>query len=121
MIYKPSQRNWDNVQFEKLRKTVDVKFNEVHDELSECYYDKKPFRNYGILDKETFDKLHGLIFQMREIKFHEENLKQPIADKIPEEKYNDIADENENVIGKKNVEIAKQIVELKKQGIELKV
>ena len=61
-MFKKTERNFDNIQFAELRKKVDEKFNDVHDELSECYYDKKPFRTYGILNKDTFDKLHGLIF-----------------------------------------------------------
>lgn len=121
MAFKPVQRNWKNIQFEELRRKVDPKFNQVHDELSDCYYNKKPFRNYGILDKETFDKLHGLIFLKRDVEFHQENLKQPEKDRIPEERYNDITDETRKVVGKRHTEAVKQIAKLKTEGIELSI
>ena len=120
-MFKKTERNFDNIQFTELRKKIDKKFNDVHDELSECYYDKKPFRDYGILTKEVFDKLHGLIFTMRDVKFHEENLKQPQNDRIPEEKYNEIKDKDGNVIGKKNDKAVQKITESKSEGLEINV
>jgi len=113
------ERNFEGIQFEKLRKVIDHKYNAVHDELSDCYYNKKPFRTYGILTKEQFDKLHGLIFLEREVDFHEENLKQPAKDKIPEAEYNDDIDRDGKVIGKKNEQAAARIAALKAEGIEL--
>jgi len=88
MAWTPPSRNFDNIQFETLRKTVDGKFNTVHDELSDCYYNGKPFRTFGILTKEKFDKLHGLIFVLRDIAFHQENFKSPPPKRIPEDEYN---------------------------------
>ena len=79
-MFKKTTRNFDNVQFSDLRKKVDGEFNDLHDELSECYYDKKPFRDYGILDKETFDKLHGLVFMKRDVRLNDENEKQEKPD-----------------------------------------
>jgi len=114
-------RNFDNIQFEELRKIVDAKFNAVHDELSDCYYNKKSFRECGVLDKETFDKLHGLIFLMRDVEFHNENLKQATDKLIPEEKYNLVIDKDGNVISKKNEDAASKIAELKSEGIELTI
>lgn len=119
MTYLPPQRNFDNVQFEKLRKKIDTKFNDIHDELSDCYYGKKPFQSYGILTKEQFDKLHGLIFLKRDVEFHKENLKQSAKDKIPEEKYNDINDSDGNIIGKKDEQAEEEIIKLKNEGLEL--
>ena len=113
------QRNFNGVQFEELRKEIDPKYNTVHDELSDCYYDKKPFRNYGVLTKEQFDKLHSLIFQKREVEFHDENLKRP--EKYDEAKYNDIKDKDGNVIGKKVDKAQEKIQELKNEGIELEI
>ena len=121
MTYIPSQRNWDNIQFAKLRKIVDLKFNDIHDELSDCYYNQKPFRTYGILTKEQFDKLHGLIFLKRDVEFHEANLKQLLKDQIPEGKYNDILDRDGKLIGKKYDESLKGIAELKLEGFELTI
>ncbi|MEW6606074.1 MAG: hypothetical protein AB1414_01300 [bacterium] len=117
------KRNWDKIQFEKLRKRIDKKFNDIHDELSDCYYNKKPFKNYGILTKEKFDKLHSLIFLERDIKFHEENIKQPERDRIPEEQYNEISikDEKGKIIKKeKRSKNAQKIInQLKKEKINL--
>lgn len=119
--FSDMKRNFEKVQFEKLRKKVDKKFNDVHDELSDCYYNGKAFRTYGILTKEQFDKLHGLIFEMRAVKFHEENLKQPAKDKIPEAKYNDETDEEGSVIGKKVDKATAKVESLKQEGFELEV
>lgn len=129
-------RNFDNVQFAKLRAQIDGQFNDLHDQLSDCYYNywkegkSKPFvrgvNSYDVQasseeSKALFEKLHGLIFMQREIKFHEENLKQPAKDIIPEEKYNDILDETGQLIGKKNTETIAQINQLKSEGIELSI
>ena len=117
MVY----RNFKGVQFEELRKEIDPKYNTVHDELSDCYYNNTPFRGYGILTKEKFDKLHSLIFQKREVEFHDENLKRPQGKQYDEKKYNDITDKDGSVIGKK-VDIAKdKIQELKDEGIEIEI
>ena len=80
-----------------------------------------PFRTFGILDKATFDKLHGLIFLEREIEFHTENLKQPAKDKIPEEKYNEVTDREGVVIEKRDEKTKEQIAKLKSEGLELKI
>lgn len=72
-------RNFDKIQDESIRRVVDPKYNDVHDELSDCYYNKKEFRNYGILDKTSFDKLHGLIFLKRDVEF---NSKKEEIDKV---------------------------------------
>jgi len=116
MTWQPSERNFDNIQFESLRKQIDAKFNDIHDEISDCYYNKKPFRSYGILDKTTFDKLHGLIFLIRDIQFHQENLKQVTENRIPEEEYNFI-DEAKTI---RKTDLAAQTIQaLKNEGIEL--
>ena len=79
------ERNFAGIQFEEIRKTLDAKYNQVHDELSDCYYAGTPFREDGILTKEQFDKLHGLIFLKREVNFHAENVKLGML--YPEDKY----------------------------------
>lgn len=119
MKYFNETRNFEKIQFEELRKQIDGKYNAIHDELSDCYYNKKPFRNYGVLTKEQFDKLHSLIFQKREVEFHSENLKRP--EKYDEAKYNDIKDKDGNVIGKKVDKAQEKIQELKNEGIELEI
>jgi len=121
MIWKKPERNFDKIQFEQLRKEIDGPFNDLHDELSDCYYNKKPFRSYGILTKQQFDKLHGLIFLQRDVVFHQENLKKPKKDQISEQQYNEISDEQGTVIAKKSEQAIAKIAELKAEGIELEV
>lgn len=106
-MWKPIERNFDGIQHEKLRKRIDKKFNGLHDELSDCYYNKKPFRTYGILTKKVFDKFHGLIFHLRDVEFHIENLKQPLEDRIPEEEYENIYNEKGILVEKKSDEAKK--------------
>lgn len=131
-MWQPAQRNFDKIQFEKLRKKVDITFNAAHDKLSDCYYNywkkgnSKPFRGYDVQptreeSKRLFDKLHGLIFQLRELKFHSENLKQPAKDRIPEEKYNIIFDSERKPIGKRVDAVILRVEELRKEGIELEI
>lgn len=87
MVWNTAERNMDGVEHEQVRKLMDTKFNAVHDELSDCYYNGKPFRTYGILDKATFDKLHGMIFDLRNVEFDKVNKSLPVEQHIPEEKY----------------------------------
>lgn len=51
------QRNFEGIQFEELRKEIDPKYNTVHDELSSCYYGKKPFRNKSDKTQEKIQEL----------------------------------------------------------------
>lgn len=119
------KRNWKGIQFEKLRRKVDPQFNEVHDVLSKAYYEKTEFiwkgKNWGVLSKELFDKLHGLIFHLRGVNFHQENLKQAKEDQIPEDKYNNDYDKEGKLIGKKIDKTLAIIQTLKDEGIELEV
>ena len=119
-MYTTPIRNLYNVQFSDLRKIIDGKFNTVHDELSDAYYGKKPFRTYGVLDKATFDKLHGLIFALRDIDFHEAN-KSLATKKIPESEYNDILNKDGEIVSTKTTEAQSLINTLEKEGITLTI
>ena len=66
-------RNYKGVVFETYRKNVDAKFNTLHDELEDCYYQNwkagksKAFQGYDVqptkeASKELFENLHGLIW-----------------------------------------------------------
>lgn len=88
------KRNFDGIQFEELRKVVDGKFNDVHDELSDCYYNRKPFREYGVLDKETFDGLHGLIWHLYDVALDDENTKQGFKYGLPADLANSTSEIN---------------------------
>lgn len=123
--WKAPVRNWEGIQFEALRRQVDPKFNQAHDVLSEAYYEETEFiwkrKNWGVLDKETFDKLHGLIFHLRTLKFHEENKKQSKKAQIPEEEYNNVYDEKGKLV-ETNFDIAlARIKKLRDEGIELEI
>lgn len=71
-MYKSQERNFEGIQFADIRKKIDAEFNDAHDELSDCFYNNKEYKDYGILDKETFDKIHALIFHNREVALADE-------------------------------------------------
>lgn len=123
--WKPPQRNWRGIQFGSLRKTVDPVFNEVHDILTRAYYERTPFiwkgKDWGILDKATFDKLHGLIFHLRTLAFHRANLKASPERRIPEKKYNIIFDENSRQKETRTKIAAQMIKKLRQEGIKLEI
>jgi hypothetical protein len=99
-----------NIQFADLRNTIESKYMKLHSELSECYYNKKSFRGMGILDKETFDKLHGLLFLELEIEFDNE------YDKLPAEEKQGIY----NKLPEDIVNITNTINNIKNEGLDIK-
>jgi len=125
MTYTPPERNFENVQHADIRKAIDKKFNDIHDELTDCYYNKKEFKsgstNYGILDKATYDKLHGLIFHQQAVAFHTVNLMRPVDKRIDEDKYRYEKDENGNIITDKFKDAQEIIKKLKNKGLKLKI
>lgn len=127
--YIASERNYDGIQYETLRRKIDPMFNQAHDALSAAYYEGYEFiwqgKNYGILDKDTFDTMQGKIWAEYEVMFHEENLKQEEKDIIPEEKYNKIEEYDEDgnfiKIQYKDKEAKERIKEYEKEGIDIKL
>jgi hypothetical protein len=119
MAWTPPVRNTTGIQFEALRGLVDKKFNDVHDELTKCYYDGTPFRTLGVLNKEQFDRLHGLIFHLRDVAFHVRNLLQLPAKRVPASEYNEIRNDAGVLTGTVSEKAAARIAELKASGIEL--
>jgi hypothetical protein len=129
--WEAPERNFDRVEYEKLRKEIDKKYNDLHDQLSDCYYnhwregETCEFQGYDVLltpeqNKEQFDELHGLLWIMYQDYFHRENLKQPEADKIPEERYNIDYDEEGNPLPDKRDKKAKdKIKDYKNKGYEI--
>lgn len=122
---KHAERNWDGIQHEELRRKVDPQYNELHDALTEAYYAGHPFSwggmDYGVLTKEQFDELHGVIFHMRDIEFHEQNQKQPKEKQIPEEEYNHIID-TDGILIAKNYDLAvAKVTAFNASGKQLKV
>ena len=148
-IYKfNTVRNFDRVQYADIRKIVDGEFNDLHDSLSDAYYNywkkgkNKQWKGYDIKNtleesKELFDKLHSLIFFKRDVKLNEENNKSGGKDeklnislntKLKKEKRTQLPDKD----GKKKYEVIVEeedktpleqtedkIVELKLEGIEI--
>ena len=115
-------RNFTGIQFESIRKLVDDKINTIHDELSNCFYQGLPFRTFGVLTKTQFDRLHGLLFRIYDVLFHEENIKQPIAQQIPEAKYRYIYDAAGIVTLDKYTDAKQAILQLKNTlGVEITV
>lgn len=142
MAYQSVERNFDNIQFANLRKSVDPQYNDFHDELSSAYYNGTVFKHpwlkqwgypkeidFGALKisnpveaRALFEEIHGLQDWERQKKFHDENIKLPEADRIPEEKYNIIYDVNGKAVGKKSDEVLAKINTLRtNKGFELVV
>ena len=111
-MYEVEERNYDNINFETLRREVDAKYTEFHDALSAAYYDGASLDHqlavdmgytirpidFGVLKtenpvlaKEIFDLLHEGQEIKRQIDFHEINMAKPPQDQISEELYNVVA------------------------------
>lgn len=120
-----TERNYDGIQFEVLRRAVDPKFNEVHDALTAAYRQGKPFswrgRDFGVLDKVAFDKLHGLIFHLRDVAFHEANLALPEKERIPAASYDEVYDEAGNVVARCHDLSAAWVATRRAEGLELAI
>jgi hypothetical protein len=121
-----AERNYDNIQFAGLRTAESEKVHtEAHDALSEAFYGKKKFiwrgKNYGILDKEAFDKLHGLIFYHLHVKLVDDNRKRATKDRVDEVKLNpDLPLEKQTAkIKTHEDEVKEKIKSLKTKGIEI--
>lgn len=97
-IPKVEKTDYANSRYEILLRIVDPIFVRVHDELSAAYYDGTPFRTFGILTKEQFDELHGLLWELRQLKWHTENMKLPVEQQQPESEYRYWYDDEGNAI-----------------------
>lgn len=121
------RRNWKGIPFEQLRRKVDVKFNAAHDALTDAYYNywrhglSKPWRGFDVQatpedSKALFEKLHGLIFHLREVALYEENMRQPTPDKRLKVRH-DFIEEGRT---KPMIQIVRErIAALRAEGIEL--
>lgn len=120
MTWVAPERNREGIQFANLRARIDEKFDNIHDELSASYYDGTPFRSFGILTKEKFDKLHGLIFHIRDRVFHITNILQLPKNRTPIENYNNIyAEDGITIIGTRSEKATIQIKALRTEGFQL--
>jgi hypothetical protein len=131
-MWSPPQRNFENIQYELYRKVVDAKFNQLADELSDCYYNfwkhgqSKPFnagnRTYDVQpnlveSKMLFDKIHGLIWTLHEQAMEDEHEKRPIESRDVKFQRNlDIKmNENKNYVRDRQ----DKIKTYKQEGIEI--
>lgn len=126
------KRNYTGIQFEELRRQVDPQFNRLHDELSDAYYNywrqgkSKPFQKYDLQataeeSKALFAELHGLIFQVRDVVFHETNKKQAIGKQISEDEYNPVQDLEKDP-AKRRVNLAREAIKkCRQRGFEIKL
>lgn len=142
MAFQPTERNFVNIQFAELRKNVDPQYNDFHDELSTTYYNGLVFKHAWLkkwgypmeIDfaalkvsdpaqaKALFDEIHALQDWERQKKFHDENMKLPENERIPEEKYNIIYDESGSIVGKHSDDVLAKINTLRiNKGFELVV
>lgn len=97
MSTKIRGRNMDGIRHEALRKKVDELFYDLHDELTDAYYNHwrhgDSFTWHGIdlsqrgNPKRAFDILHGLVYKLYAIVFYEVNQLDPDGG-IPEEEFN---------------------------------
>lgn len=109
-------RNYDGIQHERVRKIIDPLYNAVHDELSDAYYNSKPFRTYGILTKEQFDTLQASLWAYYEIRLAAENQKQPAKDRYADL---DATIEENGTPAKKSDKATLKLNQYKLQGYEL--
>jgi hypothetical protein len=83
-VWVPAVRNYNGIQYQNLRVDVDPRFNELHDELSDAYYnywkwgESKDFQGYDVQptieeSKEQFDALHGLIHDLHMLNMYARN------------------------------------------------
>jgi len=98
----PKSLDYRGVRFGEYRSNLEIYFRQAHDDLTDAYYnywkkeDSKPVKIGGkTFDKLStpaqsrtqFDKLHGYIMLLLEKAFHEENVKLPVNEQIPETQY----------------------------------
>lgn len=74
----------DGAQWERVRKQVDGPFVAVHAELKEAYYEGRPFREEGVLDKARFDQYHALIWHKHTVAMDDGNTALSAQDTYPD-------------------------------------
>ena len=98
MAFQVTVRNTAGIQFDRVRQALDSKFDTAHDALSAAYYDywrkgiSHPWKGFDVQaspeeSKILFDKLHGLLFFIYTVRFHQANMLQPLALRYDEELY----------------------------------
>ena len=138
MTYIPAQRNYDRIQFEKIRRKVDPKYTQLHDRLSEAYYTyKRENKDTSVTigngnktiefttsktpeeNKQLFDKYHALIEYLRQIALDTENKKQSKPDIKLYNQYNTVPEGRTKKT--RLEELQERVAKLKNEGIDLEV
>ena len=131
----PVVRNREGIQFADLRKVIDPTFEQLHDTLSDAYYNywrhgnSRRWQGYDVQDtlaksKTLFDTLHGLIFHHREVAFHEANMQQPVAKRLAIDEYSpvvEVAEDKSTRTIRSYLLATEKIAELAAKGITIKV
>jgi hypothetical protein len=89
------------IQFEIVRKDFDPIYTKLHDELTDCYRNGKPYKQFGVLSKEKYEALHARLWHRYNVGFHNANMNLPEADRIPESKYRYEYDDAGNIVADK--------------------
>lgn len=108
--------NRDRIRHKVVRDSLDLRFEDAHNELSEAYYGKDdgsggliegwrhgtsaPWQGFDVQatlteSKTLFDALHGLIWTHYDVDFHTANLALPVDQRIPEREYNIIFEKDD--------------------------
>jgi hypothetical protein len=74
MTYTKANRNYEGVRFQKIREEIDGYLGQLHDDISEAWYDDKDFiwegYNFGVPDEEMFNDFHRFSDEGRLLAFH---------------------------------------------------
>jgi hypothetical protein len=126
------ERNLAGVQHQEVREIVDARFNALHDELEACYYGawrqgkSKPFHGHDIQanpeeSKLLFDRLHGMIFHLRELAFHRANLQEiPKARRVALTDYQTIHDAEGRAVDSRQALSKRHLRECLALGLDLR-
>lgn len=124
LAYTAAERNYEGVEWEEIRLRVDPPYNALHDSLSAAYYERRPFawegKDYGVLSKEQFDKLHGLCEHLRYLAWCEAAQQLPAAVAATfAGKQDAIRDRDGAVVGSRQQESAAFVETLRREGLEV--
>ena len=120
MPWTPPERNLDGVQHEHIRKMAwHQKWCAIDDELSDAYYNRKPFRTFGLLSNAQFEKLQAVMSHLYNYAFHLANKTLAVAAQVPEDEYRYLLDAQGQAILDKFEDAETKLAGLKTEGFEI--
>ena len=133
--WQPVERNRDGIQHAELRRDLDPRYEALHDQLSDAYYnhwrwdESCPWQGYDVQTtpaetKVLFDRLHASIFLHRDLAFHAANVQQPVEKQIPLDEYSPAVEFTEGEKTRtlrKHERAAELIAEMERNGIRITV